>query len=139
MLTARNLLHLPADLMHRTAALAALTESMRSGLPPLLAPYTWVAGHDGSTLFVLVESGARATELRYLQREILKRINSDHGLGLKKAVIRAVPQKTPPIQRHTPPPPLSTAAAESLESAASGVSDPRLANALRRLAARAKA
>lgn len=131
-------LGLPRDVFTKACALGALTDSLRRALPPALAGRCWAAGHDGSTLEIVVENGAWATEIRYLQREILKRINEEHALALKRAHIRATPARgSPPPLRGTLPS-LPESAAATLTAAATSVTDPGLATALEKLAGRVR-
>ena len=131
-----TLINLDQDILRRARTVGALTIGLRSALPPGIGPFCWVAGHAESTLDVVVESAALATDLRYTQREIIKKINADFGLGLQRINIRVIPRHTPEPLSRTPLPPLPDSAAYSLEATADMLSDEDLSASLRRLASR---
>ncbi|WP_422126701.1 DUF721 domain-containing protein [Thioalkalivibrio sulfidiphilus] len=118
----------------------SLTDSLRHLLPPALAEHCWVAGIDEEQLRIAADAGAWATQVRFLQREILKHLAAHHGLKLRRVRVSvAALHGSAAASRGTalPRPKLSGRAGSTLRQAARGIEDRELAEALERLAARA--
>ncbi|MCG5500994.1 DUF721 domain-containing protein [Ectothiorhodospira lacustris] len=129
---------LDPDLLHRARALEALTRSVRDLLPPGPREHCWAGGMEEGCLILVTDSGAWASQLRYLQREILKQIKAHHGLQARSVHIRVRPAMgtARTETRHRQLSPLPPQARIALLSVANTVDDPELSQALRRLAAR---
>lgn len=129
--------HLRPGLLGQARTLEAMNYSLRQYLGAPLGEHCWVSAPRESTLVIVTDGGLWATRLRYQQQEILKLLNGEFRLDLRRMRIRIVP----PRQGPRPPsggPKLSPRNAEIIEAAADGISDPGLSHALRRLARRAK-
>jgi hypothetical protein len=128
-------------LVTRARQLGLLTQSVRQLLPPALAPHCWVCGLTADDLTLATDGGTWATQLRYLQREILKHVNAHHGLAVKKMRIRVASGGEPGARAAPTPrrvqPRVPGTAGEVLRETARSVEDRELAQALERLAARA--
>ncbi len=90
----------------------------------------------GDILIVACRDRSSATELRFMQREIVKTLHAIGQTGIQKVRIvlsgarpEAVDRASRTVQRR-----ISAGARRSLEMAAAGIDDARLAQALRRLA-----
>ncbi|MBK1672558.1 hypothetical protein CKO35_04440 [Ectothiorhodospira shaposhnikovii] len=127
-------------LLTRARMLENLTWSVRNLLPPGPREHCWVSGMEDGALTLVTDSGAWATQLRYLKREILKQIQAHHGLHPRSIQIRVCPALSDARKENRPRQAnaLSNRARESLLSAANTVEDTELRQALRRLAARSK-
>ncbi|OOG22301.1 hypothetical protein B1C78_15370 [Thioalkalivibrio denitrificans] len=126
-------------LLARARLMGGLTESLRSLLPPALAPRCRVAAIAADQLTLSAEGGAWATQLRYLQREIIKHMNAHHGLDIRRVKVHVSAPAGPdpaasagkrPVRR----PRVPDAAVDTLRRTARTVNDPGLAGALERLA-----
>lgn len=131
-------------LVARAGEMEALTRSLRELLPPALGSHCRVCGLESGTLLLSADGGGQATQLRYLQREIVKHMNAHHGLKLARVRIR-VSVPAPGADRtgagealvERPPPHVPGSAAAALRTTARSIEDERLARALGRLADRA--
>lgn len=128
-------------LVTRARQMGVLTQTLRQLLPPDLAPHCWVSGLTPDDLVLAADGGTWATQLRYLQREIIKQINAHHGLAVKKVRIRVATGGGPAAGAAPTPRPrqprVPDTAGEVLRETARSVEDRALAGALERLAARA--
>lgn len=118
----------------------AFSDSLRQLLPPALAPHCAVSGVHEDQLILSADGASWGTQLRYLQREIVKHMNAHHGLGVSKVRVRVGSAPLRPVRASggTPHRPAVPATAEGvLRQTARGLSDAHLAAALERLAARA--
>ena len=125
-------------LVARARLMGGLTESLRSLLPPALGSRCRVAGVTADQLTLAAESSAWATQLRYLQREIIKHMNAHHGLDVQRVKVHVstltLTNEEPADSRPGRRPRVPDAAADTLRRAARTVGDPGLAGALERLA-----
>jgi hypothetical protein len=130
-------------LVTRARLMGGLTDSLRSLLPPTLAPHCRVAALTPDELTLTADGGVWATQLRYMQREIVKHMNAHHGLSVVRVKIHvsAAPFEadgsTASPARSPKRPRVPRTAGETLRQTARTVDDPGLAEALERLAARA--
>lgn len=89
------------NLIRKARALQDMTLSLRSRLSAPLAEHCWAAGWQDKTLIVITDSGAWATGIRYQQHELLKQINAEFRLDLKRMKIRIargpLPKSAPPV------------------------------------------
>jgi hypothetical protein len=128
-------------LVTRAHQMGVLTQSVRQLLPPAMAPHCWVCGLTADDLTLATDGGSWATQLRYLQREILKHVNAHHGLAVRKVRIRvasvreAAAPAAPTPRREQPRVPET--AGDVLRETARTLEDRDLAVALERLAERA--
>lgn len=127
-----------APLIHQTRMIADVQGYLRQYLPAELAEHVFVGGfHDGE-LTLLTDRAVWLTRLRYEQRTLLELITQYPGMESTTALklkVRPIRPSTTPVRqpRHLP-----TQAAEELSSCADDVDDPRLKDALLRLAAHAQ-
>jgi hypothetical protein len=128
-------------LVTRARQMGVLTQSVRQLLPPALAPHCWVCGLTADDLTLATDGGAWATQLRYLQREILKHVNAHHGLAVRKVRIRVASGGEPAAPAAPTPrreqPRVPETAGDVLRETARTLEDRDLAVALERLAERA--
>jgi hypothetical protein len=123
-------------LLERAHFLQALTRILRDSLEPSLAEHITLSNLRDDTAIISADTPAWLTKIRYLAPIILQQLKQQPGLeGLRKVQFRVQPhtetaQPTQPPRRAT----LSSNGAQVLASAAEGIHDPELANALRRLA-----
>jgi hypothetical protein len=130
-----------------SAALGEVVEEARSGdrilaalrraLPADLAAHLGAAHLRDATLIVVADGPAWATRLRFLEPELKAALDARTRRVVRRVAVRVGPPVSAP--RASAPPasrPLSAAARAALESGAAGVTDPKLAAALRRLARR---
>lgn len=115
----------------RLGKLQALVEAQ---LEPAAREHCQVASwHDGC-LLLLTSNGHWATRLHYQQRRLLRLLQEQTAFnGLQRILFKVQPVtgSSSAGARHVE---LSAAAADSLRTAADGISDPRLREALERLA-----
>jgi hypothetical protein len=90
----------------------------------------------GDTLIIACRDRGSATELRFLEREIRKILSASGQTEIRKVRTMLSRERPDPLARASTPVQRSipAAARRSLEMAAAGIDDTRLANALRRLA-----
>lgn len=122
----------------RSRADAGIRRALEGILGPLLEQRRIDIATDGSTLVIACGEPACATELRFLQRDMRKTLSAAGYQAIEQvrvvisapgpATTRAVAAQT---ERTIP-----SSASRALLAAASGISDRRLADALRRLARR---
>ena len=124
-----------ANIIKQARLLDEMTASLRSLLPPDIAPHCWVAGYRHSILSIVTDSSSWVLAVRYQQHEIFKLFNTVYRLAANKLKIKVtnpLPQPTKsPIH-----PTISFNTRKLLESIASTTSDPGLRSALWRLAKR---
>ena len=124
-------------LMRQTQRLLALQSHLADLLPEPLHEHCTVVGLDRSHLRLLVSSSVRATQVRYLQKQILAGLGERIGEPLTRLEVSVrTPGALPPTAPETRPPGLSAAAAAHLERVARDEPDQNLRKALERLATR---
>ncbi|MEJ2060766.1 MAG: DUF721 domain-containing protein [Gammaproteobacteria bacterium] len=131
---------LPPHLRHRIETLSLLDFTLHAYLGRTLAAHCRILSIQESQLILGADSAAWATQLRYQQHEILKVLNSEHSLGLRKLRVRVLPAQISDAAARTQPkrrPPLSARSAELITACAAEQDDPDLKAALLRLASRA--
>ncbi|MGO2133138.1 MAG: DUF721 domain-containing protein [Halomonas sp.] len=124
-----------APLIDKAQLIEGVQQHLHQRLPAELAEHVFVGGFHEGKLTLLTDRAVWLTRLRYEQRLLLELVKqypgleSTTGLTLKVRPIR--PAKTPMRQpRHLP-----ARAADELLSCADTVKDPKLRDALLRLAA----
>jgi hypothetical protein len=132
------------SLVSRARQMGALTQSLRQLLPPALAPHCRVSGVTPDHLILAADGGNWATQLRYLQREIVKHMNAHHGLSVARVRVQvSAPSPGDEAARSSgtrparPRPRVPAGAGAVLRETARTLDDPQLAGALKRLAERA--
>ena len=106
-------------------------------LPATQARHCWVASIDNRTLTIITDDPGQASLLRFQQYEILKQLNQELGLAVKKYLNRlkikirkAMGEPKQPV----PATPLTDYAARHIKECAEHVQDHDLREALQRLA-----
>ncbi|HEB92494.1 MAG TPA: DUF721 domain-containing protein [Gammaproteobacteria bacterium] len=116
--------------------LQTLNRILRGALGEPLGPHVSLCNIRTDTAIVTADSPVWLTQLRYQAPTVLHILQSQPGLeSLRKVRFKAQPAREP--AGPTSPPrraSLSPSGAETLGSAAEGIQDPELAEALRRLA-----
>lgn len=134
------------DLILRTREVKSLTEKSRQTdelqravqrlLPSMLADYCQVRSYERGVLALNASTGSAATQLRFLAQQILPRLRKITLFkDLEKITIRV--QTAEPLQlRHQTRAvePISQANQQLIRDTADSISDPNLADSLRRLA-----
>ncbi len=131
-LTARNSKLQP--LLERAFYLEALTRILREALDPVLAEHITLTNLHNDTVTVAADTPAWLTKIRYLAPIVLQHLRQQSGLeALNTVRFKVLPLDQPhnlqPTRRAT----LSSSSSQILKSAAEGIDDPDLADALRRL------
>lgn len=106
-------------------------------LPSMLADYCQVRSFERGVLTLDAATGSAATQLRFLAQQMLPRLQKTYVFkGLERITIKVQSTRTTIARGHKvrTAPPVSQANRELLLETAEGVSDPNLADALRRLA-----
>jgi hypothetical protein len=120
--------------------LATLTRRIRAALPGEFASHIVgcapkTAGTPGGdTLVVLVDSAAWASQLRYVQHDILSACRTALNDRIRNVQFKILPPEAPPPPSRTVT--LSDTTRHLLQRSADGIADEALANALRRLGRR---
>ena len=117
---------------------AGIRRALEGILGPLLEQRRIDVTTDGGTLVIACRDPACATELRFLQRDMRKTLKAAGYPTIEqvRVVISApVPATTRPMALQTERT-MPASASQALQAAASGITDRRLADALRRLARR---
>ena len=123
------------SLLEHAHYLQALTQLLRDAIDPILAEHITVANVREDTAIVTADSPAWLTKIRYLAPTILSTLKHQSNLSaLKKIQFKVQLPVDPVVSNHeTRRANLSSTSAKVLRSAASGIQDPELANALQRL------
>lgn len=123
-------------LFARAHRLQALNRLLRGALGAPLGPHVSLCNIRADTAVVAADSPAWLTQLRYLAPTVLHILQSQPGLESLRKVRFKVQPASEPMEPVAPPrrASLSPSGAEILKSAAEGMQDPALAEALRRLA-----
>lgn len=116
--------------------LERLTRRLQRAAPEAVRGRWRLARLDPEEIVILAESSAWATRLRFLAPQLQDAAERLGGRRPQRVTVRVAPSAPQP-RRLDPPGPLSEQAAEALRSAAAASTDPRLREALERLAARA--
>lgn len=115
-----------------------LQRVLEGQLQPAAREHCRVASWRDGCLLLIISDGHWATRLRYQQRRLQRQLQAlEEFANLTKIIFKVQPSRSAgrnPSQGAA----LSTYAAESLQSTAEGISDPRLRAALERLASRAR-
>ncbi len=122
------------SLLSQAQQLAQLQRLLDSQLQPAARGHCHVASWREGCLLLVVTDGQWATRLRYQQRRLQRQLLTLEAFrGLSRILFKV----QPPMQSGSSSKrmiKLSTAAAESIQTAAEGIGDPRLRAALERLA-----
>lgn len=129
------------SLLKRAQYLQRLTCVLQEQIDPLLSEHITVANLRDSTAIIVTDSPAWLSKIRYLAPIILEVLKVQPGLSnLSNIEFKVQPSGDPMTATHESRQiNLSTNSSRVLESAASGISDPELADALRRLSQKGKA
>ncbi|OEC47205.1 RNA-binding protein [Pseudomonas sp. 1D4] len=115
-----------------------LQRVLEGQLQPAAREHCRVASWREGCLLLIISDGHWATRLRYQQRRLQRQLQAlEEFANLTKIIFKVQPSRSAgrnPSQGAA----LSAYAAESLQSTAEGISDPRLRAALERLASRAR-
>ena len=111
-----------------------LQHLLESQLQPAAREHCHLASWREGCLLLIVTDGHWATRLRYQQRRLERQLQLlEEFAGLQRILFKVQPSYTPkPAAKHSMV--LSSAAAESLQTTADSISDPKLRAALERLA-----
>lgn len=115
-----------------------LQRVLEGQLQPAAREHCRVASWRDGCLLLIISDGHWATRLRYQQRRLQRQLQAlEEFANLTKIIFKVQPSRS---AGHNPSQgaALSAYAAESLQSTAEGISDPRLRAALERLASRAR-
>jgi hypothetical protein len=126
------------SLLEQAHFLQALTHVLREAIDPALSEHITVANIRENTAIVAADTPAWLSKIRYMAPTILSILKQQSGLAdLRKIQFKIQPPTEPPASEHVNyeqrRATLSSASSKVLESAASGIHDPELASALRRL------
>lgn len=115
-----------------------LQRVLEGQLQPAAREHCRVASWRDGCLLLIISDGHWATRMRYQQRRLQRQLQAlEEFANLTKIIFKVQPSRSAgrnPSQGAA----LSAYAAESLQSTAEGISDPRLRAALERLASRAR-
>ncbi len=116
--------------------LQMLNHELKGALGEPLGPHVNISNIRADTAVISADSPAWLTQLKYLAPTILHILQQQEGFtGLRKVQFKVQPASQP-AENNRPPrrANLSSSGADILTSAADGMHDPELAEALRRLA-----
>lgn len=121
----------------RGRELLAWSTAVEQLLPDSHRAHCRVANVRNHTLVLLADSPAWAARLRFHAPTILRKLELDHKLSLRRVQIRVDPEAVRAPRRRVRRTGLSTHSGHLLRQAAQAVEDPQLKAALERLARRA--
>lgn len=125
-------------LLDQALRLGRLQALVDSQLEPAAREHCRVASWRDGCLLLLTSNGHWATRLHYQQRRLQRQLQAlPEFIGLMRIQVKVRPPSDQ-VSHAKRTAELSSAAADSLNSAAEGISDPRLRAALERLASHAK-
>ena len=115
--------------------LQSLTRLLQNSLDPAFSQHITLTNLRGDTAIVAADTPAWLSKIRYLGPAILTVLQQQPGLSrLHKIQFQVQPTEAPqPVSHTNRRATLSSNSSKILESAAAGISDPDLANALQRL------
>ncbi|WDY58907.1 DUF721 domain-containing protein [Pseudomonas sp. PSKL.D1] len=125
-------------LLNQAERLEHLQRLLESQLQPAAREHCHVASWRDGTLLLVVTDGHWATRLRYQQKRLLVALQGMEAFGNLRRILYKVQPPLVPAKRGTNNTELSANAAESIRGSAEGISDPKLREALERLASHAK-
>lgn len=121
-------------LFQQARRLEQLQQLLESQLQPAARAHCKVASWRDGCLLLVITDGQWATRLRYQQRRLQRQLGEMEAFtGLTRILFKV----QPPVPDAPRPPaalPLTSSAADNIRSTADGISDPRLREALERLA-----
>ena len=122
------------SLLERAQYLQYLTQALRDSLDSKLAEHVSIANLREQTAVLTTDTPAWLTQLRYQAPTILQILKQLPDLqNLRKVQFKIQPPSHTPLAQPARRLNLSNSSAHLLESAASGIQDPELAEALYRL------
>ncbi|UCJ16769.1 DciA family protein [Pseudomonas sp. MM211] len=134
----------PAALMREAKPLKALfnqaqridhlQQLLESQLQPAAREHCHVASWREGCLLLIVTDGHWATRLRYQQRRLQRQLQALETFATLTKILFKVQPPTAERREPTQPFELSDSAADNIQETAAGVTDPRLREALERLA-----
>ncbi|MBI5041143.1 MAG: DUF721 domain-containing protein [Gammaproteobacteria bacterium] len=125
----------PAGLPLEARRLAGIERQVQACLPQELADHCHLAGIRGGCLRLVVDSPAWAARLRFHEPRLIQNWVKQGGSEIRRVQVKVAPQQQPralPMRKLT----LTAENAQLLEQTARCIDDPRLAQALLRLARR---
>ena len=125
-------------LLNQAERLEHLQRLLESQLQPAAREHCHVASWRDGTLLLVVTDGHWATRLRYQQKRLMRQLQALEAFGNLQRILYKVQPPLVPARRGGNATTLSNTAAESIRGPAEGISDPRLREALQRLASHAK-
>ena len=99
---------------------------IQHGLPAPLNQHVWFCSLKNGVLKLQTDNPTWATQLRYQQHELIKQLNTDPALRIKKCIVTISPKPFGPKNPPNKPTRLSPSAKQSIRSAAKTLSDPGL-------------
>lgn len=133
-----------AHILSKARLLAQVQAAFQALLTPALAKHCQVANTENNTLTILVNSGTTATQLKFMNDELLAKLASSpilapyRQLNIKVRPPLAPSQKQQSASVRRPANPPSAENAAQLREAAMGIADEGLKAAMLRLAERKK-
>ncbi|TBU87815.1 DciA family protein [Stutzerimonas kirkiae] len=121
-------------LFHQARRLEQLQQLLESQLQPAARAHCKVASWRDGCLLLVITDGHWATRLRYQQRRLQRQLAEMQAFAGLARILFKVQPPIPDTPRPAAVPPLTRHAADGILSAADGISDPRLREALERLA-----
>lgn len=120
------------QLLARSKQQAQLLERVRTLLPAPLQGHCTAAILKQNQLLLYTDASAWASRLRYLSRDLTRRLGKQ-GMGINKVTVRVMLNARPARTEPRPGRRLSAENAALLDQTAEGIADPKLSSALRRL------
>lgn len=120
-------------LVQRAAALDRLTETVCKLLPPALAPHCRGTAYRDKNLTVFVDNSVWTTRFRFYQHDLKNGLKRQFQTDVRWVTVKVMPRRFAALAPRDKPQPMTAATRRLLNAAANGISDPELADALRRL------
>ncbi|QLF92577.1 DUF721 domain-containing protein [Pseudomonas sp. ABC1] len=121
-------------LFQQARRLEQLQQLLESQLQPAARAHCRVASWRDGCLLLVITDGQWATRLRYQQRRLQRQLGEMQAFAGLTRILFKVQPPVPDAPRPAAAPPLTSSAADNIRSTADGISDPRLREALERLA-----
>lgn len=125
-------------LVERAAAMDQLQQLLHQFLQPAARAHCHLASYQDATLTLIVTDGQWATRLRYQQKRLLEQLRSLTEFSQAVRIQFKVRPSSMPAQPAKRSIELSEQAGDVIQSSAAAISDPKLREALERLAQHAK-
>lgn len=125
-----------SGLVRRAEVLDRLNHAVRQLLPQTLAPHCQGTAYGDGCLTIFVDNPVWTARVRFYQRDLKAGLEQRFDTPVRRVRVKVAPQARPQSIAPRKNKPLTDRTRNLLQATASGIEDPQLAAALRRLGRR---